>query len=343
MAVFGDEVPADEGLHRGALAAQAVKAGHVAFGEQLVLFAGPRFFRVEDDDVRVEADFEGALAAPESEDLRRIVVHHLRDERRRQFLLMHGHVEHHRQEILDRVEPAPGVPDVLRRVVLFFVRSRGVVAADAGEGPVEDVIPKAVHRVLGAQRRGAFGRAALFEHEIFIEAEVVGAGFRRDGKAFVLSVLDHLGHHRVRHVADVHPGAGRPGHVDDVLRRNVFRPDVVGVEEIADLLFTGLIRLGLRFFFTFQDLAVFFAVETADRAGGLQDFQGLSDVAEVDRREQRPVGAGEALEGRDAAGFEIEEIGHVILHGVWLVVEIADQAAPEAVIHVGMAGNLAHL
>ena len=117
----------------------------------------------------------------------------------------------------------------------------------------------------------------------------------------------------------------------------------MGVEEIADLLFPGLIRLGLGFFFTFQHLAVFFAVEAADRAGGLQDFQSFSDVAEVDRREERAVGAGKALEGRDAAGFEIEEIGHVILHGVWLVVEIADQAAPEAVIHVGMAGNLAHL
>ena len=74
------------------------------------------------------------------------------------------------------------------------------------------------------------------------------------------------------YMADVYASARCPCHIDDILRRNILGPYVMGIQEIPDLLLVGLAFFCLRFLLPLQYLAELFTVESAQSAVWLQDL-----------------------------------------------------------------------
>ena len=167
------------------------------------------------------------------------------------------------------------------------------------------------------------------------------AGLSSDRKTFVDGVLYNLGNHRVADMADVDTSAGGPCHINHILCRYIFCPDIVRIQKITNFLFTCAVVFGLGFFFPFQYLSIFLAVETTKCVVRLQNLESFPHISEVDGREEVPVRTGESFESGNATVVKIHQIVYVVFDGIWLVVVIPYKSAPQCVVYEGMTADFA--
>ena len=105
------------------------------------------------------------------------------------------------------------------------------------------------------------------------------------------------------------------------------------IQKITNFLFTCAVVFGLGFFFPFQYLSIFLAVETTKCVVRLQNLESFPHISEVDGREEVPVRTGESFESGNATVVKIHQIVYVVFDGIWLVVVIPYKSAPQCVVY----------
>ena len=138
-----------------------------------------------------------------------------------------------------------------------------MVASNAGKRSVQHIIPELLHGFFVTHRRRTFGRSPFFKYKIFCKSKIVRAGLRRDRKALMNRVFDYLGNHRMADMADVYAAASGSCHIDHILCRHIFRPYIMGIQEVTDFLLIASSFFCFCFFLSLKHLAVFLAVESA--------------------------------------------------------------------------------